>query len=100
MTRLVAGVLFAMTLVGGSSVAGPCSTGHYDVHGLVTDAAGQPLPHARVYLLLDQVSEKKSVEQGFRAVPAQAGKDGRFHASIDCRVYDVLGADDVGFDEF
>ena len=87
MTHRVALLLFALALAGISSAAAPCSADRFDVHGIVTDGAGQPLPRARVYLLLDQVSEKKSVETGFRAVPAQAGKDGQFHASIDCAAY-------------
>ena len=77
----------ALALITGPSVAGPCSSGQFDIYGIVTDSAGQPVPQARVYLLLDQISEKKSVEQGFRAVPARAGNDGRFHASIDCAAY-------------
>jgi len=67
--------------------AKPCATGQFDVHGIVTDGSGNPLSRARVYLLLDQVSEKKSVEMGFRAVPVQADKNGRFQVSIDCAAH-------------
>jgi hypothetical protein len=87
MSRHAVLLLFALTVAATDSIAGPCSSGRYDVHGIVTDGAGQPLAQARVYLLLDEVSEKKSIEQGFRAVPAQAGSDGRFLASIDCAAY-------------
>jgi len=87
MTLRAAVVFLALAAMASSSVAGPCASGQFDIHGIVTDSAGQPVPQARVYLLLDQISEKKSVEQGFRAVPARAGKDGRFHASIDCAAY-------------
>ena len=87
MTRRIPIFLLAAAMAFGSSLAGPCSVDLFDVHGIVTDSGGMPLPRARVYLLLDQVSEKKSVEQGFRAVPAHAGPDGRFKATIDCAAY-------------
>jgi hypothetical protein len=85
--KVLAAVVGAVLSATFSSAENPCARGPFDVHGIVTDPAGQPIPRARIYLLLDQISEKKSVEQGFRAVPVRAGQDGRFSAFVDCPAY-------------
>lgn len=81
-------ILVGLVAASGAPLAASCTSRNYVVHGIVTDEAGQPLAKARIYLLLDKVSEKKSVERGFRAVPVQAGEDGRFVAAIDCAAHD------------
>jgi hypothetical protein len=79
--------LMVLTALSSAWAASPCTSGQFEIYGIIADGSGNPLPLARVYLLLDQVSEKKSVEMGFRAVPVQADKSGRFRASIDCAAH-------------
>jgi len=83
------GIVPALVLALSATVAGagPCSSDRYTVQGIVTDPAGQPVPRARVYVLLDQVSEKKFLQQGFRATPFQADDSGQFIGTIDCASY-------------
>jgi hypothetical protein len=87
MNRRWFAVMLALAACGSVFGAGPCSSQRFEVHGIVTDPAGQPVPRARIYILLDEVSEKKFLEQGFRAAPFQAGVDGRFVAAVDCEEF-------------
>lgn len=66
------------------ALAAACSSGYYQVTGIVRDTTGRPLADARVFVLLDTISEKKFLEQGVRARSFRTDGAGRFTANIDC----------------
>lgn len=54
------------------------------VVGSVLASSGQPLRDARVYVLLDRVSEKQTMKQGIRARSTRTDDSGRFELPIVC----------------
>jgi len=85
MTRITSvGLVVLLSVLGPSVLAGPCKPARYQVMGLVLDSAGRPLVDARVYLLLDEVSEQKTSEYGVRAVPTRTNPTGSYVQLIDC----------------
>ena len=67
--------------------AGVCPNDRFEIHGIVIDAIGRPLENARVFVLLDQVSENKFLREGFRGRTFSTGADGQFSALMDCAAY-------------
>jgi len=85
MTRITSvGLVVLLSVLGPSVLAGPCKPARYQVMGLVLDSAGRPLVDARVYLLLDEVSEQKTAEYGVRAVSTRTNPTGSYVQLIDC----------------
>ena len=64
--------------------AGACRSEQIEVIGMVKDSSGVPVRDATVYVLLDQISQKKWSEQGFRARRFRTDFNGQFKAYIDC----------------
>jgi protocatechuate 3,4-dioxygenase beta subunit len=81
--RNVLFALFAVGVVATTSASAGCGN-RYLVGGRVLDASGRPLADARVYVLLDRISEKKFGEQGLRAVRIRTDAAGRYTAHIEC----------------
>ena len=52
--------------------------------GVVEDANGIPLPGARVYVLLDRISEKEFRKQGLRARTITSDDSGRYSVILTC----------------
>lgn len=63
-----------------------CRQQVWEVYGSVTDRAGLPVPGARVYVLLDKVSQKEFARQGVRARSTAVNDDGRYHVGLTCGV--------------
>jgi hypothetical protein len=61
-----------------------CRGPEYHVAGVVEDAHGIPLPGARVYVLLDKISEKEFRKQGLRARSVTSDGSGRFSVTVTC----------------
>jgi len=61
-----------------------CKYERYDVVGSVIDSAGRPVAGARIFVLLDQISQKKFNAQGMRARTTRTDKNGRFHSVVIC----------------
>ena len=64
--------------------AASCKQKDYEVHGTVTDRSGQPIPGARVHLLLDKVSQKEFGKHGVRVRSVTANDRGAYQARITC----------------
>jgi hypothetical protein len=64
--------------------AAGCSGPEYRVAGIVEDANGIPLTGARVYVLLDKISEKEFRKQGMRARSVTSDDSGRYAALVIC----------------
>ena len=77
-------VVLLTALVLSPVLAGPCKPARYQVMGVVLDASGRPIVDARIYLLLDEVSEQKTSEYGVRAVPTRTNPTGSYVQLIDC----------------
>jgi len=56
----------------------------YQVRGVVRDGGGRPVSDARVWVLLDKISEKKTIAQGIRARQARTDRSGIFSAHVVC----------------
>ena len=85
MTRITSlGLVLLLSVFGPTLLGGPCKPARYQVMGVVLDSAGRPLVDARVYLLLDEVSEKKTAEYGVRAVATRTNPTGSYIQLIDC----------------
>ena len=70
---------------------GACKPARYTVMGQVTDSGGRPLVDARVRLLLDRVSGKKTADHGVRALSTRTNAAGSFVQYIDCDELAVRG---------
>ncbi len=64
--------------------SGTCEVRRYRVWGRVMDPNGRPLEHASVYLLLDEVSQKKFNDRGMRARSGSTNAYGRFRVDVVC----------------
>ena len=62
--------------------AASCKQMGFEVHGTVTDRSGQPIPGARVHVLLDKVSQKEFGKQGVRARSVTANDRGGYQIRI------------------
>ena len=79
---LAAALVFGW-VAGPTPAAGKCSD-TYHVSGRVIDANDRPIAGARVYLLLDKVSEREFAKQGVRAVITRTDRSGWYAESIVC----------------
>lgn len=81
-------LLLAMVLIGSVVSSRPgaasCKQKDYEVHGTVTSRSGQPIPGARVHLLLDKVSKKEFGKHGVRVRSVTANDRGTYRARITC----------------
>lgn len=79
----VVGTIGVGALSGGTALA-QCRSDEIEVIGMVKDSSGVPMRDATVYVLLDQISQKKWAEQGLRARRFRTDFNGQFRAYIDC----------------
>lgn len=56
----------------------------YHVRGRILDASDRPVSDASVFLLLDEISQKKFAREGVRAVRARSLDGGRFTRTVTC----------------
>jgi len=56
----------------------------YHVGGVVRDGGGRPISDAQVWVLLDKISEKKTIAQGIRARKTRTDRKGSFSARVVC----------------
>jgi len=86
MNRQILTVVSALAVAALCSVVqgAGCKPARFQVMGLVADVSGRPLVDARVYLLLDRVSEEKTSEYGVRAIPVRTNASGSYVQLIDC----------------
>jgi hypothetical protein len=80
---LLALVLIALALPARLPAAG-CKQKDFEVHGIVTDRGGQPIPRARVHVLLDKVSQKEFGKRGVRVRSVTADDRGTYQIQITC----------------
>jgi hypothetical protein len=73
-------IAWSSATVFGAGCRGP----EYRVAGVVVDANGIPLPGARVYVLLDKISEKEFRKQGLRARSVTSDDSGRYAVTLSC----------------
>jgi len=76
-------VVLALGIGGAFAGGGGCS-GTYHVSGRVIDASERPVADARVYLLMDKVSEREFAKQGMRAVITRTDRSGWYSETIVC----------------
>jgi hypothetical protein len=82
--RLLIVVSALVAVVAAAPADARCKHERYDVVGSVIDSAGRPVAGARVFVLLDKISEKKFNAQGMRARSTRTDKNGRFHSAVVC----------------
>jgi len=85
--RIPAQYLLLLSLLP-ASIAGAggnvCPATENVVVGSVIGPGGRPLADAKVYGLLDRVSEKQTMKQGIRARSTRTDASGRFELPIQC----------------
>jgi len=80
---LLAWVLIALSMPTWLPAAS-CKQKDYEVRGTVTDRSGQPIPGARVHVLLDKVSQKEFGKHGVRVRSVTATDRGVYQARVTC----------------
>jgi hypothetical protein len=82
-SAIAAAVLLAASLAASPPHAGKCAD-TYDLMGRVVDTNGRPLGDVKVFLLLDEISERQFHKQGMRAVRTRTNPMGWFAERIVC----------------
>ncbi len=74
----------AVVVCCGSTLGGGCDPARYQILGRILDGAGQPIPDARVRLLLDRVPAERFAQERARAQMTRTGASGAYLTLIDC----------------
>jgi hypothetical protein len=83
-TRFVLAIaVMAGSLAAPVAIAGGCAGG-YHVAGVILDGGGRPVPGARVWVLMDKVTQDSGVTRGIRARSFSADAGGVYEAHIVC----------------
>jgi hypothetical protein len=64
--------------------AASCGQKDWEIQGVVTDRSGNPIPGARVHVLLDKVSQKEFGKHGVRVRSVTASARGAYAVPVTC----------------